>query len=365
MKMEWGLSELEDRIRAMTVPRHGTYPRPWFTDIDPEQADILIVGASSAKTFHVADVGSHDRFLDALWNRNGQTCRAMYRAATPKTSPTRQNLDWLSSMLTARGLTSLQTNVTCASAPYDAEVPEEDRLHGTEIFKAVVAHVPWKAMIVYGKGASEKLGRAFDVAMPPVPSPDSAPVSATILGRAVFISPTLAFPSYRSSVWPYLERVVSGLANGTGVTGVLSPSIEISPLARDAARHSREHAMPMSAPNMPAAFNASAANLLVWRRMHAIEAASGLTVKVSGKQTSLVVGPKHLGTDRVFRHKFNLPKADILVREDVFPFDTSLRDAAPWTTHTNLVFQKVRTDDLELLGRILDAVAAYAAERAP
>ena len=71
------MTELEDRIRAMTIPRNGAYPRPWTTDTDPEQADVLIVGASSAKTFRVADVGSHDHFLDALWNRNGQTCRAM------------------------------------------------------------------------------------------------------------------------------------------------------------------------------------------------------------------------------------------------------------------------------------------------
>lgn len=41
------MTDFEDRIRAMTVPRDGAYPRPWTTDTDPAQADVLIVGASS------------------------------------------------------------------------------------------------------------------------------------------------------------------------------------------------------------------------------------------------------------------------------------------------------------------------------
>lgn len=205
------MTEFEDRIRAMTVPRDGAYPRPWTTDTDPEHADVLIVGASSAKTFRVADVGNHEQFLDALWNRNGQTCRAMYDAATAKPSPTRPNLDRLSQMLAAHGLTSLQTNVTCASARYDAEVSEKDRAHGTLLFRTVLTRVPWRAMIIYGVGATERFGREFGVAMPPVPSPDTEPVLRAIYDRPVFISPTLASPGYRTSVWPYLERVVTAI----------------------------------------------------------------------------------------------------------------------------------------------------------
>ena len=75
--------------------------------------------------------------------------------------------------------------------------------------------------------------------------------------------------------------------------------------------------------------------------MQAIAAESDLLVKVSGKQTALVAEPKHLGTDRVFRHRFGSPLAEILLREDVFPLDTSLRDAAPWLTHKNRAFRKV------------------------
>jgi hypothetical protein len=202
----------EELIRAKTTPRGGAYPRPWMTDTNPEQAKVLIVGASSAKPFHCTDVGDHNQFLDALWNRNGRSCRAMYEAATTKPSRTRPNLDRLSGMLAACGLTSMQTNVSCASARYDAELSDEDRAHGTEIFKAVVEHVPWRAMIIYGVGASERFGRAFGMSMPQVPTPDSAPVQVNFRGRIVFVSPTLAPPSYRTSVWPYLERLVRVVA---------------------------------------------------------------------------------------------------------------------------------------------------------
>lgn len=357
------MTELERGIRAMTVARNGAYPRPWTTDTDPEQADVLIVGASSAKTFNVADVGSHERFLDALWNRNGQTCRAIYRAATEKPSPTRRNLDRLSTMLAAYKLTSLQTNVTCASARYDAEVTKEDRAHGAELFKAVVAHVPWKAMIVYGTGASKEFGHAFGVEVPPVPSPDSTPVSTTFQGRRVFVTPTLAFPAYRASVWPHLERVVMEIADSAKAMGVIGARPDFLPIRRAApAQRSRTEAIPLSAQDTPAEFNASAANLLVQRRMNAIEANSALELALSTKQASLYDRSSNI---RVFRHEFTKAKADILVREDVFPFDPSLRDLVPWTPHSNPDFQRLRTDDLNLLEQILDAVAAYAAERAP
>lgn len=196
----------------MTAPRGGTYPRPWTTDADPERADVLIVGASSAKAFHCDDVGDHDRFVDALWNRNGRSCREMYERATVTPSRTRPNLDRLSKMLKDRGCTPMQTNVACSSARYDAELSTEDRQHGTAIFRAVVHHVPWQAMIVYGVGASKRFGAALGVRLPPVPPPDSDPVWVAAFERPVFVSPTLGPPGYRNSVWPYLERVIEAIA---------------------------------------------------------------------------------------------------------------------------------------------------------
>jgi hypothetical protein len=360
------MPEFEDQIRALTAPRNGAYPRPWTTgadDTDPSQADVLIVGASSAKTFRVADVGDHDAFLDALWNRNGKTCSAMYAAATSERSRTRPNLERLSGMLAARGFTSLQTNVACASGRYDADVSDEDRAHGTDIFKVVVKHVPWKAMIVYGVGACERFGRALDVAMPSMPSPDAEPASVTIFDRPVYISPTIAPPSYRSSVWPYLERVVEKITAGRHASNVPAHGSTPLPTARPAPmRLPRENAGTYNAPGTPNAFDDSAANELVWQRMHAIERNTGLTVYPSEKQVRLGNGPEYRNTTRVFRHRFDRAKPEILVRDDVFAFDDTLMQAAAWAPYK--VFQKLRTDDLQPLGRVLDAVEAFAKERA-
>lgn len=103
---------------------------------------------------------------------------------------------------------------------------------------------------------------------------------------------------------------------------------------------------------------------MVWQRMRAIAASSGLAVDTSTHQAALKGGPELSSTTRVFRHKFTSAKPDLLVREDVFQFDTSLLDAA-WTTHKTEVFCNIRTDDLPFLRRILDAVEAFAASRTP
>lgn len=205
-------TNLERVIRSLTKPRHGAYPRPWMTDADPEQAQVLIVGSSSSKIFRTEDIGDHDTFIDGLWNRNGRTCRAMYDAATTRPSRTRPNLDRLSAMLADRGVASMQTNVFCASAPYTADLTEDDRAHGSQIFKAVVAYVPWQAMIVHGIGASRRFGETFGLGMPEVPLADAHPVWIDFHGRPVFVAPTLAAPRYRTTVWPHLDAVVATIA---------------------------------------------------------------------------------------------------------------------------------------------------------
>jgi len=115
----------------------------------------------------------------------------------------------------------------------------------------------------------------------------------------------------------------------------------------------------------PAAFIMSPENQLVWQRMQEIAATSSLTFNPSTQQATLIGAPHELSsTTRVFRHKFRTAKPNLLVREDVFHFGAGLSDVAAWTTHMTPVFQAVRTDDLQLLGRILDAVGAFAAARA-
>lgn len=335
-----------------------------MTDTDPEWADVLIVGASSAKSFLVSNVGDHDNFIDALWNRDGKTCRAMYDAATTRPSKTRPNLDRLSAMLASHGLNSLQTNVTCTSARYDSEVIEADRILGTQLFKAVVQLVPWRAMIVYGVGASKRFARAFDVTVPPVPALPSRPVCTIFLGRPVFVSPTLAPPSYRTSVWSYLEDVVIEIANRLSAYPTNDPQAR-SRVRMQSPKQVQSQEKTTDETARPEAFRRSAANELVWKKIKAIADASSnasqLTFKCSSTQASLHDGKKLLGTTRIFRHKFTAEKPDILVREDIFHRDPTLRAAAKWAKHKTPVFWRVSTDDPLLLERILAAVEKSAA----
>lgn len=257
----------------------------------------------------------------------------MYEAAAPKPSRTRPNLDRLSKMLAEHVLTSLQTNVSCASARYDAELSRDDRALGTELFKAVVEYVRWRAMIVYGVGASKRFGKAFGVDMPSVPTPEAEPVHIMLNGRDVFVSPTLAPPSYRQSVWPYLERVVGEIA-------VNWPSRE-----------------------MPAGFKPSAANEMVWKRINEIAEATDLAVDPSTYQASLTGAVAYGATTRVFRHKFKTATPDLLVREDVFLSGAKPEIAGAWKTHKTTAFQSIRTDGINLLRQILDAVERFSAVR--
>lgn len=352
------MSELERFIWAMTKPHAGAYPRPWMTDTNPEAALVLIVGASSAKTFHTSVVGNHQKFLDALWNRNGYSCRAMYDAATKgRPSRTRQNLDRLSEMLAVQGLPSLQTNIACASAPYDDQLTAYSRAHGTELFKIVIGHVRWRAMIVHGTGVAHRFGKMFGMAMPPVPPTSSKPVSVQFMDRPVFVSPTLAAPGYRSSVWPYLEEIVAEIGIAISATPLKSP-----PVAQ-AIASSPPRRMSKSMRATPDQFNSSEANLLVWERMHEVEKLSPLQMVCGARQASLMNGPKLSNTRRIFRHKFLSSKPDILVREDVFEFDPELLQNAMWSTHKTPVFWNIRMDDLSLLNRILDMGTVFSAAR--
>ena len=98
--------------------------------------------------------------------------------------------------------------------------------------------------------------------------------------------------------------------------------------------------------------------------MQEIAEGSGLKFVPSTEQASLFGAPKFSNTDRPFRHKFTSPKADILLRKDVFSFDTELQEAGNWKPYKR-AFQTLQTDDQRLLGRILDAVGSFATERAP
>ena len=92
------MSALEASIRRLTQPVNGQFPRPWMTNMArPENARIFVVGYNQATGFPAALIGSHDDYIDALFNRNDGSCRNLYEQLRDDdgTSPTRRNIDKL------------------------------------------------------------------------------------------------------------------------------------------------------------------------------------------------------------------------------------------------------------------------------
>ena len=122
------MTELELRAREWTKPINNQYPRPWTSRMtDPESARVFIVGRNPATEFPVDLVGSHEVFLDALFNRNGQFHEELYlrvRAQQGKgPSPTHTNMRALVAALNRTGIHDvLATNVICYGTPMSADL---------------------------------------------------------------------------------------------------------------------------------------------------------------------------------------------------------------------------------------------------
>jgi hypothetical protein len=132
------MTEFEDKVREWTKPLNGQYPRPWMSDLtDPTTATTFIVGRNQATPFPVELVGTQEQFLDALFNRNGQTHSALYqnvRAQMGKgSSPIRGNIERLTAVLREHGVTGvLETNVICYSTPMSADLANAAHRGGKE-----------------------------------------------------------------------------------------------------------------------------------------------------------------------------------------------------------------------------------------
>lgn len=228
------MGEFEDVIRKLTRPIKGQYPRPWMTGMkDPARARVFIVGRNQATGFPEDAINRHDGYLDALFNRNGRSARALYdqiRTAEDRgPSPTRKNLDSLTSALRGVGVTEvLETNVVCYSTPMSADLsrPEHDggRRQGTEIFASLLDMVRPPVLIAHGSGTHRHLGRLLGVALPDSPESAEAGVTAArvhahLAGRpfdtTVFVIPSLAPPAFnRWASWApvYLRAMASAVA---------------------------------------------------------------------------------------------------------------------------------------------------------
>lgn len=213
---------LESRIRRLTLPLNGQFPRPWMTDlVNPLDAQVFIVGKNQAKGYST-ELLTHERHVNALFNRNGERCRDLYEEMTGGSpSPTRKNLDRLRKLFEAKGVRRvLETNVVCYSTPMSADLhlPHHSGgvIRGTEIFCTVVALIRPKVIVVHGAGTRNLLSRLLGV-MLPLPPNSPSPVECTLVqGASVFLVPSLAPPKWNHwSSWAdgHLTNVAKAVAS--------------------------------------------------------------------------------------------------------------------------------------------------------
>ena len=202
-------AQLEAAIRDLTRPINGQYPRPWMTNSkDPASSEVFVIGMNDAKSFAVDVVGSHDRYLDALFNRDPETCRQLFNRVTSGRLPTRRNIDSLVRRLEEHGVTDvLNTNVICYSTPISRDLRHSAHAggaaRGRRIFKTLCEIVEPKVMIVHGSGTVKELSRLFSIELPRPPfERPSTPVEAKLCKTSMIIMPSLAPPEFNKwSSW--------------------------------------------------------------------------------------------------------------------------------------------------------------------
>ena len=206
----------EETIRRLTEPINGQFPRPWMTEMqNPWEADVFIVGMNQRNGYDIDRV-SHRRHLDALFNRNGESCRGLYDELTVgKPSPTRRNTDALVAHLKRRGIHGiLETNVICYSTPMSSDLRSPEHSGGTEggedIFRYLLAEVTPSVIIAHGAGTLKRLSRILQTDRLAVPRSADEVCDLQLGGHLVIPIPSLAPPEFnRWSSWAdgYLNKV--------------------------------------------------------------------------------------------------------------------------------------------------------------
>lgn len=196
--------ELEAAIRELTAPKEGErgYLRPWMTGFPaPADCRVFIVGRNQANGFDIDTVGSHEHYVDALFNRGGETIRQVYDRVTDGPSPTRRNTDHFVGKLRRQGITDiLETNVVCYSTRMSAHLRQPAHrggaARGREIFRALLSIIKPRVLIAHGGGTASDLSGILGLTLPRPPSGPTKPVEVAVSGVTVFVIPSLAPPAW-------------------------------------------------------------------------------------------------------------------------------------------------------------------------
>jgi hypothetical protein len=202
------VGELEKALQKLTIPVLDQYPRPWMTNLqDPMGADVFVVGANQATPHKVDEVGPHERFINAMLNRSGQTCRDLYTEVRRSPSGTRGHSDRFVDMLKEEGITAIvETNSVCFATEKEfkrvrrAENAEGLRV-GKKLFDEILRIIQPCLLIVHGKGTVDSLRKDHRI---PAPNPPSRPTDfpqAQVGGTKIFVIPSLGKP--KVDKWPF------------------------------------------------------------------------------------------------------------------------------------------------------------------
>jgi hypothetical protein len=172
----------------------------------PQSAKVFVVGYNFAVPY-MANAVNYERFIDSLFNRNGESCQAFYEKMTGKT-PTRSNIEMFSKKLADAGCDSVvETNVVCYGTKKRSclRLPTHQggKKHGIKIFRTLIEEIQPKAIVVYGKGVCKEFQRALELEHPLPDPPETENVFAQDEignGSHVFVIPTLALPGFQN--WP-------------------------------------------------------------------------------------------------------------------------------------------------------------------
>ena len=210
------MDKFEEKIRELTEPINGQLPRPWMTKMrNPLETDVFIVGRNQRHPYPAIKI-LHQRHLDALFNRNGESCRGLYDEVTKgKPSPTRRNMDDLAVRLNQRNIHNiLETDVVCYSTPMSADLRNQANAGGArkgeEIFRYLLAEIAPAVLIVHGAGSVEDISRVLKMDRLKVPRSTDEIFDVQTEQHLVIPIPSLAPPQFNKwSSWSdgYLDKV--------------------------------------------------------------------------------------------------------------------------------------------------------------
>ena len=210
------MDKFEDKIRELTKPVNGQLPRPWMTKMrNPLEADVFIVGRNQSTRYSDTEI-QHQRHLDALFNRNGESCRGLYDEVTKgKPSRTRRKMDDLAARLNQRNIHNiLETDVVCYSTPMSADLTKQANAggarRGKEIFRYLLAEIAPAVLIVHGAGSVEDISRVLEMDQLIVPRSTDDIFDVQTERHLIIPVPSLAPPAFNKwSSWSdgYLDKV--------------------------------------------------------------------------------------------------------------------------------------------------------------